>query len=212
MTADTSSIRILPTGAANIASVIAALARQSAAASLVRSASDIDGAEGLILPGVGSFGHAMHTLRDAGWIEPLRERLTALRPTLCICLGHQLLSASSDESPGAIGLGIHPGHVERFDAAERAGLRVPHLGWNTVEADPSANCLEGGAAYFANSYRLLAAPAGWQAAHADYGGRFVAGLERGGVVTCQFHPELSGLYGTRLLRRWLAMVEGGVRC
>ena len=109
----------------------------------------------------------------------------------------------SEESPGVSGLGLLQGRAERFQTG-----RVPQLGWNDVEAPEDARLLEPGTAYYANSYRVVDAP-GVVCATSDYGGRFVAAIEDGPLVGCQFHPELSGAYGRALLARW---VEGGAAC
>jgi imidazole glycerol phosphate synthase glutamine amidotransferase subunit len=139
-------------------------------------------------------------LADAGADAALRERILADRPTMAICVGHQLLFETSDESPGARGLGIVKGHVGSFPE----DVRVPQFGWNEVEAEDGCDLLDSGFAYFANSYRAEAAP-GWKVATADHGGRYVAAMERGNIVGCQFHPELSGDYGAALLSRWLSL-------
>jgi imidazole glycerol-phosphate synthase subunit HisH len=154
-----------------------------------------------MLPGVGAFGAAMTRLVERRLDAALRERAAADRPTICICVGHQLLFEVGDESPGARGLGIVRGHVGRFPD----GVRVPQFGWNELHAGEESRLLEGGWAYFANSYRAAAAPPGWAVASADHGGRFVAAMERGNVVGCQFHPELSGAYGAALLARFLEL-------
>ena len=83
-------------------------------------------------------------------------------------------------------------------------MRVPQFGWNEVQPAEDARLLEGGYAYFANSYRATEAP-GWTVAPATHGGRFVAAMERGNVLGCQFHPELSGAYGEALLSRFLEL-------
>ena len=103
------------------------------------------------------------------------------------------------ESPGVGGLGCLDARVAHFPA----GVRAPQFGWNAVVAGRDCALLRDGYAYFANSYRLPAAPAGWATATADHGGAFVAAMERGSVLACQFHPELSGSYGAQLLARWL---------
>ncbi len=97
------------------------------------------------------------------------------------------------------GLGLVDASVRRYPAT----VRVPQFGWNRVEGPQSSGYLRSGYAYFANAYRLSRAPQGWDCAMAEHGGPFVAALERGDVVACQFHPELSGLYGAALLGRWL---------
>jgi imidazole glycerol-phosphate synthase subunit HisH len=152
-----------------------------------------------VLPGVGTLAAAMAQLEADGLVEPLRARLLAGRPTLAVCLGLQLLCEESEESPGRRGLGIVPARVTKLGAE----VRVPQLGWNRIVPQPSCRLLEEGYVYFANSYRLEEAPAGWSAAMSDYGGPFVAAMERGAVLACQFHPELSGRFGLELLRRWL---------
>jgi imidazole glycerol phosphate synthase glutamine amidotransferase subunit len=119
---------------------------------------------------------------------------------LCVCLGMQLLCEASDETPGARGLAVVPATVQRF-----SGVRVPQLGWNRIEAKEGARLLRDGYAYFANSYRLDAMPSGWSGAEASYGGTFVAAIERGALLGCQFHPELSGAWGAELLARWLEL-------
>ena len=194
------SVAVIRTGTANIASILAGLARAGAAPQVTEDARDVAAAGRVVLPGVGTFGAAMERVVADRLAAPLRERIAAGRPTLCICVGLQLLAEESEESPGVPGLAVVPGRVERFSAP---GLRVPQLGWNRVVADPGCRVLAEGHAYFANSYRLAAAPPGWLAARADYGGPFVAGLERDAVLACQFHPELSGAFGLGVLRRWL---------
>ena len=135
-----------------------------------------------------------------GWTRHCATRIAADRPTICICVGHQLLFASSDESPGVQGLGVVPAHVGSFPA----DVRVPQFGWNDVHCSEDARLLEGGYAYFANSFRATEAP-GWTIASATHGGRYVAAMERGNVLGCQFHPELSGAYGEALLSRFLEL-------
>lgn len=191
---------VVRTGTANIASIVVGLERAGAAPTVTEDAAAIASAERVVLPGVGTFGAAMDRLDADGLREPLRERFAEDRPTLAICVGLQLLCEGSEESPQAHGLGVVPGRAERFDA----GLRVPQLGWNQVTPAPDGRFVpEGGYAYFANSYRLTTPPDGWRVATADYGGTFVAAMERGRILACQFHPELSGPWGLGALRRWM---------
>ncbi|MEO1585146.1 MAG: imidazole glycerol phosphate synthase subunit HisH [Planctomycetota bacterium] len=196
-------VAVIQTGVANTASVIAALKRCGAAPALTRTPDTIADAEAVVLPGVGAFGAAMRTLEDSGLADPIRWRISEGLPTLCICLGMQVLFDASDEAPGLPGLGIAAGRFERFP--DEAGS-VPHLGWNDISPDEACRVLSAGAVYFANSYRLVEPPPGWSAAYCEYGGRFVAAVERQGVVACQFHPELSGTTGSRILTNWLAMI------
>jgi imidazole glycerol phosphate synthase glutamine amidotransferase subunit len=189
---------VVPTGTANLASVRAALDRLGARARLAERAAMIEGATHVVLPGVGSFGAAVAGLREAGFDEALATRVRAGRATLAMCVGLQVLFEASDESPDAVGLAVFPGRVGRFPDA----VRVPQFGWNRVVPEPGCRLLDPGYAYFANSYRVLEAP-GCAVATAEHGGRFVAALERDAVLACQFHPELSGAYGHRLIARWL---------
>jgi imidazole glycerol phosphate synthase glutamine amidotransferase subunit len=190
---------VVRTGTANIASMVAGLGRAGAIPRVSEKARDIRLAERVVLPGVGAFGAVMDLLARDRISEALAERVQEGRPTLAVCLGMQLLCEGSDESPGSTGFRNIPGHVTRFPDS----VRVPQLGWNRIEADPCCRFLESGYAYFANSYRLETPPPGWLVASAWYGGPFVAAMERGRVLACQFHPELSGLWGLSLLRRWL---------
>jgi imidazole glycerol-phosphate synthase subunit HisH len=197
---------VIRTGTANLASVGAALERAGSTVRFSEDPADAGGADLVVLPGVGAFGPVAGRLDGLRLREPLIRRIAAGRPTLAICLGLQLLAAASEENPGAQGLGVVPATATAF--AE--GLRVPHLGWNRVAAGDGCSLLEDGDAYFANSFKLDAVPAGWAGATADHGGAFVAALERGTVLACQFHPELSGAWGQALIERWLAAAAGVV--
>jgi imidazole glycerol-phosphate synthase subunit HisH len=189
---------VVPTGTANLASVRAALDRLGARARLAEDAAMIEKATHVVLPGVGSFGAAMAGLREAGFDGALGARVQSGRATLAMCVGLQVLFEASDESPDAAGLAVFLGRVERFPDE----VRVPQFGWNRVAPEPGCCLLEPGYAYFANSYRVLEAP-GCRVATAEHGGRFIAALEQGRVLACQFHPELSGAYGHELIARWL---------
>ncbi|HSO21683.1 MAG TPA: imidazole glycerol phosphate synthase subunit HisH [Chondromyces sp.] len=197
---------VIRTGTANLASVGAALERAGSTVRFSEDPADAEGADLVVLPGVGAFGPVAARLDELGLRDPLTRRIAAGRPTLAICLGLQLLAAASEESPGALGLGVVPATATAF----RDGLRVPHLGWNRVTAGDGCSLLENGAAYFANSYKLDEVPTGWTGATTDHGGSFVAAIERGPVLACQFHPELSGAWGQALIERWLAAAAGVV--
>jgi imidazole glycerol phosphate synthase glutamine amidotransferase subunit len=197
-------VLIARTGTANLASVIAGLRRIGASPRVTEDADEVRTAPRVVLPGVGAFGAAMEKLRASGLDAALAERIRAGRPTLAVCLGLQLLCDASDETPGVAGLSVVPGRITRFPDT----VRVPQLGWNYVQSDGGSPLLESGYAYFANSYKLAAPPAGWSAAYSDHGGQFVAALARGAVLACQFHPELSGVWGLGWLRRWVEAGDG----
>ncbi len=198
-------VAVVRTGTANLASVLAGLRRAGADPYVAGGPEDLERAGRIVLPGVGAFGAAMRTLEESGIRDEVRRWFADGRPALAVCLGLQLLGSGSEESPGVEGLGVLPVEASRFGE----GVRVPQLGWNRVEPDPGCALLEEGYAYFANSYRLGEVPPGWQGAWSDHGGPFVAALERGPVLACQFHPELSGLWGRGLLVRWLDVSTGG---
>lgn len=192
-------VALIDTGVANIASLRAAFVRLGAEPTLTRDPEAVRAADHVVLPGVGAFGAGMARLRALGLVEPIRARVAEGRPLLAVCLGLQLLAEASEESPGEAGLGVVGGRVTRFPGS----VRVPQFGWNEVRPDPGASLLQPGFAYFANSYRLAEAPPDYAVAWAEHGDPFVAALERGPLLACQFHPELSSAWGQALLGRWL---------
>ncbi len=191
-------VLILPTGTANLASVQAAFAKLGRTTSLADDPDKILKASHVVLPGVGTFGATMNGLRSSGFNQAIAERLNDGAPTLGMCVGLQVMFETSDESSDAEGLGLVEGRVGRFSD----NVRVPQFGWNMIEPEAGCRYLERGFAYFANSFRALAAP-GCTLAMAQHGDRFIAAFERGDVLACQFHPELSGAFGHRLIQRWL---------
>jgi len=197
-------VAIVPTGTANTASVNAAFRRLGANPRPAVTPEDIREASRLVVPGVGTFGAAMERIDQQELRESLVDRLERGRPTLAICLGMQLLAEKSDESPHVPGLGVVPERVTRLPQ----DLTVPQLGWNRVVPDVASRFLDPGWAYFANSYKLDDVPDGWTGAQTEYGGEFVSAIERGDVLACQFHPELSGTWGADLLRRWFDSAGG----
>ncbi|MGM0555697.1 MAG: imidazole glycerol phosphate synthase subunit HisH [Myxococcota bacterium] len=194
-----SDVFIIKTGVANIASMIVAFERLGAHPRLTDDAAHVREGDFVVLPGVGAFGAGIERLEQLGMRDALVGRVEAGKPLLSVCLGLQLLCETSEESPGVRGLGIIPSKVTRFPE----DVRIPQFGWNEVVAQPDCTYLSTGYAYFANSYRLEGVPDGWSGAISDHGGPFVAALERGRTLACQFHPELSGKWGGDLLGRWL---------
>ena len=192
-------VAVIRTGLANLASVLAGLRRAGGEPEVTEDPAVVRAATHAVLPGVGAFGAAMTKLDPSGLAEEVRARIAANRPTLCVCLGLQLLTEQSEETPGVRGLGVLPIHIRRFSG----DVRVPQLGWNRVEAPAGARYLQSGYAYFANSFYAPSAPEGWLPAHTEHGVRFVSALERGNILACQFHPELSGDWGAALLKRWV---------
>jgi imidazole glycerol phosphate synthase glutamine amidotransferase subunit len=194
-----SDVVIVDSGVANLASIAGAFRRLNAGVVVTADPAIIRDAARIVLPGVGAFGAGMAALRSRGLDTVIRDRASRGTPLLGICLGMQLLCEASEETPGVTGLGVIAGTCRRLPAQ----VRIPHLGWNSVSAETAARFVTTGVAAFANSYALRESPAGWTPAWATHGVPFVAALERGPILACQFHPELSGAYGAALLERWL---------
>ena len=161
-------------------------------------------ADKVILPGVGAFGDAMKKLRNRKLDEVIWEVVENKTPFLGICLGLQLLFESSEESKGIDGLGILPGRIVRLPEAK--GLKVPHVGWNSLHF-PSEGTLfhgiaEGAYVYFVHSFYLQAEEAATVKATTQYGVTVHASVERDNVFACQFHPEKSSDTGLRILNNF----------
>lgn len=195
-----SEVTLVPTGAANLASVKSAFAQLGYSTKMASSPQEILDAGHVVLPGVGAFAAAMSHLQDRGFDAPLRERIRREQPFLGICLGLQLLSQASEESPGIEGLCVLSSTVRKLRAESCA---LPHMGWNRVSAPEGSILQHSGNAYFAHSYCLDAVPRDWRVSTAKHGETFVAAVERGNCLALQFHPELSGDWGLSLLERWL---------
>ena len=200
-------VLVVRTGTANLASALAGMERAGGIPRISSDPSEVESAPIVMLPGVGAFGAIMEQLEAQHLVDPLRKRLAGGKPTLAVCLGLQIFAQHSDETPRVEGLGVLQGTVTRFPDT----VVVPQLGWNRVEPMEGCRLLQPGYAYFANSYRIADPPEGWDTATADHAGPFVAAIERGPILACQFHPELSGAWGLELLKRWLgvAVQEGG---
>ena len=192
-------------GAGNLVSIDEAMRTAGARVRLATKGDDIDGADLLVVPGVGAAAPAMERLRGGGFVEPIAAWVAADRPFLGICLGLQLLFDASDED-GAQTLGVLPGRTVRLDAAPT----LPHIGWNQVIRRAEHPAFAGIAAdadfYFVHSYVGLPAPAAADAvlAETEHGSRFVSAVARGNLLGVQFHPERSGSDGLRLIANVVA--------
>lgn len=207
-------IAIVDYGAGNLQSVQKALDFIGAKNRITENAAEIEAADAVILPGVGSFGDAMQSLRRSGLLETVRAAALSDTPFLGICLGLQLLFEKSEESPDAVGLGVMEGEIRRFPSD--MGLKIPQIGWNSLQITPDCplyHGVENGAyVYFVHSYYLAAKHARDVAARAEYGIEFhasVADAEKKLFAT-QFHPEKSGAVGLQILRNFAAMQRGNV--
>ncbi len=171
---------------------------------------DLASCDAVVLPGVGSFGDCAANLDQRGLRSPLLGWLQAGRPYLGICLGYQILFESSEESPGVAGLGFLAGRVVRFP--RRPGLKVPHMGWNTLRRGPACGPLLEGldaepAVFFVHSYFPRPENPGLVAAWTDYDGAFASAVRSGEVCGVQFHPEKSQTVGLRILQNFLSSVH-----
>jgi imidazole glycerol-phosphate synthase subunit HisH len=190
-------------GVGNVRSVVRAVERASGAAGVVvtREAAVVRCADYVVVPGQGSFGAFVRGI-EGGLGEALRDHLAAERPYLGICLGMQVLFASSDEAEGAAGLGLFAGHVARLapgvDAVTGRPHALPHIGWNAVDGlggDGPPRYF-----YFAHSYAAVPVDETIVAGRTTYGGaRFASAVARGNVRGVQFHPEKSQREGLALL-------------
>lgn len=191
-------IAVVDHGAGNLVSIAQGLARVGAEVEVVDSGRDLAGAEGIVLPGVGSTAAVMEGIRNSGFEEPLCR---AEVPLLGICVGMQVLFDGSDEDD-AVGLGLIEGWVRRLEGAPT----LPHIGWNDLEVVPGADLFAGLArpiVYFVHSYAPLPTDPSVVTATAVHGKRFVAAVRSGEVEGVQFHPERSGRTGLRILARFV---------
>jgi glutamine amidotransferase len=159
----------------------------------------------IVLPGVGSFATAMMWLTETGVADAIRSAVANDAALLGICLGHQLLFEESEEMGVSSGLGLLAGCVRRFPA----GVRVPKIGWNRVDAKPDTlfdGIAAGSSFYFVHSYRVEGVSPLAAVATAEYGGRYNVAARRGKICGVQFHPEKSSVAGLTLLANF---VKGG---
>ena len=200
-------VAIIDYGAGNIKSVENAVRYLGHEAVLTRDRDRILSADHVILPGVGAFGDAMGRLTKYGLDEVLREVVRREIPLVGICLGLQLLFESSEESPGAKGLGILGGHILRIPDGE--GRKVPQIGWNDLSYPNPGRLFEGipegSYVYFVHSFYLRAEDPSIVTAAAQYGVSIDAAVESGNVFACQFHPEKSEAVGMKILGNFLAI-------
>lgn len=169
----------------------------------------IKNASHVILPGVGSFGDAMASMAERGLVDTVRETALSGRPFLGICLGLQLLFAESDESPAVRGLGVLDGKISLIPKND--GLKVPHMGWNSVEIKQNSGIFKGipngSYFYFVHSFYLNGAKENEVAGTTQYGTEIQCAVEKGNLCATQFHPEKSGEIGLTLLKNFLKKGE-----
>ena len=197
-------VAIIDYDAGNIKSVEKAILSLGEKAVITRDRDEILAADHVILPGVGAFGDAMEKIRNYGLEEVIAEVIHRNTPFLGICLGLQLLFESSEESVGVNGLGVLKGKIVRIP--DDAGLKVPHIGWNSLEFPKKGRLFEGisenSYVYFVHSY-YLQAEEDIVVATTEYATHIHASVEKGNVFACQFHPEKSSEVGLKILENFI---------
>jgi len=202
----TARIAVLDYGMGNLHSVARALVKVGADVCVTSDEAEAIGASGMVIPGVGSFGACVRSLRDAGLEAAVRSTVASGRPVFGVCVGMQILFEGSDED-GDPGLAILPGHVERLPTT----VRVPHTGWNTVSWAGrrhayAAGIPDGTSFYFVHSFAPPVDPA-TTIGVTDHGRSFASAVARDHVFATQFHPEKSGEAGLELYDRFVREVR-----
>lgn len=197
-------LAIIDYDAGNIKSVFKALEYLGEKAVVTRDPELLKKADKVILPGVGAFGDAMGRLHAYRLVEPIQEIAQSGTPFMGICLGLQLFFEESEEAEGVKGLSLLKGKIIKFP--ENQGLKVPHMGWNSLEIKKESRILKGipenAYVYFVHSYYLQAARREDVAAGSEYILPFDAAVERDNLFATQFHPEKSGEIGLTILKNF----------
>lgn len=200
-------IAIVDYGMGNLRSVQKAIEKIGQTAEIVTRPEQVRSASRLILPGVGAFRDAIHELQRLDLVEPIREHIRADKPFLGICLGLQMLFDVSHEDGEWAGLGVIPGEVVRFPQSD--DLKVPHMGWNTLEPTGPIRLLDGlpadASVYFVHSYYVVPRDPSVIAARTEYGVSFTSMVARGNMFATQFHPEKSQKVGLKLLSNFASL-------
>ena len=200
-------IAIIDYDAGNIKSVEKAIQFLGEEAVITRDRDMILAADKVILPGVGAFGDAMEKLHQYELVDVIREVTKKGTPFMGICLGLQLLFERSDEAPGVEGLGVLEGEILKIP--EKEGLKIPHMGWNSLELAGDGRLFRGLGenpyVYFVHSYYLKAKDPSIVKAATEYSVNIHASVECGNVFACQFHPEKSSDVGLQILKNFLAL-------
>lgn len=200
-------LAIIDYDAGNLRSVEKAFALLGETPVITRDPQVLLQADKVVLPGVGAFGDAMEKLHQYELVDIIKKIIKNGVPFLGICLGMQLLFETSEESPGAKGLGVCKGKILRIP--EQDGLKVPHMGWNSLHYDHPGRLYRGipenSYVYFVHSYYLKAEQSEIVVASADYAANIHASIEQGNVFGCQFHPEKSSDVGLAILKNFIEL-------
>lgn len=197
-------IAIVDYGMGNLFSIYNALLKAGGDPEIKRNP-EFEGAGGIVIPGVGSFGRCMERLRR--FQEPLEKMIAGGTPVLGICIGMQVMMDESEESPGARGFNWISGRVVRLPE----GVTVPQMGWNSLEIKRDTELLDGISPgdmfYFVHSYHCIPYDRSSVAATTHYGVEFAAVVAKDNIYGTQFHPEKSGPKGLRILENFVRMVR-----
>ena len=200
-----SKVVIVDYGMGNLRSVEKAFEKAGARVVVSSKPSVLRKAGKIVLPGVGAFSQAMKELKKRGLAGIIREKIEAGTPYLGLCLGLQLLFASSEEGPEK-GLGILPGRVRKF----RGGMKIPHMGWNSLAVSGKKCPLFKGIGakdyfYFVHSFYAVPSKKSDVAATTSYGKAFCSAVWKDNIYATQFHPEKSQAIGQRLIRNFVKL-------
>jgi len=195
----------------NLHSACKGLEKVGANPRVTHSPDDLAAADGVVLPGVGSFDPAVKQLRDRQLVEPIKAAIASGKPFLGICLGLQILFDESEEGTEP-GLGLIPGKVRRFQS--EPGLTIPHMGWNGLDFTQANNFLwhdlpENPYVYFVHSYYVDPSDRQVRAATVTHGQQTVtAAIAQNNLMAVQFHPEKSADLGLKILSNFVQRVKG----
>ena len=194
----------------NLRSVSRALESYGVNPLVTGDAAHLSDADAVVLPGVGSGPAAMNALNQRGLVEPLRQFADTGKPFLGVCLGLQLLLDWTEEGDAPC-LGIVPGRVKLLPGGAANGLKIPHMGWNSVSLGPAHPALAGiptgSYFYFVHSYYAELEDASGVAGTTEYGVPFCSIYAKDNLVATQFHPEKSGPTGLRIYQNFVAMAS-----
>ncbi len=198
-------IAVIDYGAGNLKSITNALDFLNVKYEVTDKAKDIEKADKIIFPGVGSFGDCIKSLRKKNLLKILKDEINK-KPYLGICLGLQVLFENSEESPKVKGLSIFKGKCKKF---KNKNLKVPQIGWNSISINKKSlllkNIKDNSYFYFVHSYYINAKDEGIILTKTNYGIDFVSAIEKDNIFGVQFHPERSGVIGLKVLENFVRL-------
>lgn len=197
-------ISVIDYGVGNIFSMVNALKKTDANVIVANDPYEIISSDGIVLPGVGNFGAAV--LKMEPLVKTINKAVDEGSPILGSCLGMQLMFENSEEAGGE-GLGLFKGKIRKFSN----GVKIPHMGWNTIDANYESPLLEdipdGSYFYFVHSYYPDPLEQNYILAKTVYGQSFASIIQRKNIYGCQFHPEKSGMHGGKLLKNFIEIIR-----